>query len=190
MSYFSDLDKLWGTEGSTPPRPPKSKKKHSPIQKGAIIFGAVMFLFIIAAIGKGIFTEWLWFDSLGFSSIYSTVLTTKLWLFAAGAIIFLILLLSNLFLARRLSPPRDDNVFSGQGLIIVRRVLDTSVLISAIFLSLIFGLVTSGKWEMVLRFTNGTNFNVTEPLLGRDIVPSPSEVTSRYWALSSSSSSP
>ncbi|HUU65577.1 MAG TPA: UPF0182 family protein, partial [Dehalococcoidales bacterium] len=169
MSYFRDLDKLWG-EGSLPSsKPPKKEKRHSPARRWLIIIGALVFLFIIATIGKGIYTEWLWFDSLGFSSIYTTILTTRVWLFFVGALVFLALLLSNLFLARRLSPPGGDNVSIGQGLVLVRRMLDIGILISAIFLSLIFGLVTSSQWEMVLRFTNAANFNITEPLLGRDV---------------------
>ncbi|TET67668.1 MAG: UPF0182 family protein, partial [Dehalococcoidia bacterium] len=169
MSYFSDLDRIWGGESPTPPKPPRSKRKHSPAQRWLIIIGTLVFLFIIASIGKGIYTEWLWFDSLGFSSVYTTILATRLWLFAAGAFVFLVLLLANLFLARRLSPLTGDNVFIGQGLVVVRRILDIGVLISALFLSLIFGLVTSSQWEMVLRFANATNFNITEPLLGRDV---------------------
>jgi hypothetical protein len=51
----------------------------------------------------------------------------------------------------------------------VRRVLDIGILAMAIFLSLIFGLVTSSQWETVLRFLNATKFNVSEPLLGRDV---------------------
>ncbi|MFC1915256.1 UPF0182 family protein [Chloroflexota bacterium] len=151
-----------------PPKSPESVRRRSHNRRWLTIIGTLVFLFIIAAIGKGIYTEWLWFDSLGFTSVYTTILTTRLWLFAAGASVFLVLLLSNLFLARRLSPASGDNVLIGQGLVVVRRVLDTVVLIAAIFLSLIFGLVTSAQWEMVLRFTNATNFNIIEPLLGRD----------------------
>ncbi len=169
MSYYSDLDKLWGREGQNPPGPPKRERKPSSTRWWPIIIGALVLLFIIASIGKGLYAEWLWFGSLGFSSVYITILATRLWLFAAGAFAFLVLLVSNLFLARRLSPVSGDNVLIGQGLVIVRRMLDISILVAALFLSLIFGLVTSGQWEMVLRFTNATNFNLTEPLLGRDV---------------------
>lgn len=169
MSYFSDLDKIWNQGGQAQSKPPKNKPKFSSIPWWLIIIGTLIFLFIIAAIGKGIFTEWLWFDSLGFSSVYSTILTTRLWLFAAGALVFLAILLPNLLMARRLSPVSSDNVLIAQGMVIVRRVLDVGILVTAIFLGFIFGLVTSSQWEMVLRFSNANNFNITEPLLGKDI---------------------
>ena len=169
MSFFSNLDKLWGEEGQAPPKSPRKQQVRSPIPRWSIIIGALVFFTIIANIGKGIYTEWLWFDSLGFSRVYATILITKLWLFAAGATIFLLLLLTNLFLARRLSPPGGESVLIGQALVVVRRVLDLGILVAALFLSLIFGLVASSQWETVLRFINATSFGISEPLLGRDL---------------------
>ncbi len=167
MSFFSDLDKLWSQEKT--PKQPKSDSPRHTVRKWLIIIGVPVLLLIILTIWKEIYTEWVWFDSLGFSSIYSTVLTTKIWLFFTGAFIFLVLLMPNLFLARRLSPISGDNIIIGQGVVIVRRVLDIGILGITILTSLIFGLVTSNQWETVLRFFNGTNFGVSEPLLGRDV---------------------
>jgi len=166
MSYFSNLDKLWGEKTG---KSPENKKNPPSMRRWVIIIGILVFLFILASIGKGIYTEWLWFGSLGFSNIYTTILSTKLWLFFAGALAFFALLVANLFLARRLSPVSTDNILIRQAVVIVRRVLDTGILAVTIFLSLIFGLITSGQWESVLRFSNATGFNVTEPLLGRDV---------------------
>ena len=166
MSYFSNLDKLWGEKTD---KSPENKKRPPSMRRWVIIIGILVFLFILASIGKGIYTEWLWFGSLGFSNIYTTILGTKLWLFFAGALAFFALLVANLFLARRLSPVSTDNILIKQAVVIVRRVLDTGILAVTIFLSLIFGLITSGQWESVLRFSNATGFNVTEPLLGRDV---------------------
>ena len=166
MSYFSNLDKLWGEKTD---KSPENKKRPPSMRRWVIIIGILVFLFILASIGKGMYTEWLWFGSLGFSNIYTTILSTKLWLFFAGALAFFALLVANLFLARRLSPVSTDNILIRQAVVIVRRVLDTGILAVTIFLSLIFGLITSGQWESVLRFSNATGFNVTEPLLGRDV---------------------
>jgi len=172
VSFYSDLDKIWGKEGQPPPKKPKTSKateKRSPVRRWLFAFGILILLFIIISIGKGMYTEWLWFGSLGFSSVYTTILTTRLWLFFAGAAVFLVLLLVNLFLARRLSPASGGNISVGQGLILIRRAVDIGILSAALFLSFIFGLVTAGQWEKVLRFANASNFGVTEPLLGRDV---------------------
>jgi len=169
MSYFDELDKIWGKASASSNQPLRSMMRPGRTRKWLIAIGAFIVLFIVATISKGIYTEWLWFDSLGFSSVYSTVLTTRIWLFFTGAFIFLGLLLANLFLVRRLSPPTGGNILTGQGLLMVRRAVDFGILATASFISLIFGLVTSSQWEMVLRFAHATDFNVTEPLLGRDV---------------------
>ena len=137
---------------------------------GTILLIAALFLLPVLVPALFNFSiEWLWFDSLGFSSVYSTILTTKIWLFFVGAFVFLGLLLANLFLVRRLSPPTGGNILTGQGLLVVRRAVDIGILTTASFISLIFGLVTSSQWEMVMRFAHATDFNVIEPLLGRDV---------------------
>ena len=169
MSYFDELDKIWGKVSSGSNQPQKGTVRPRQTRRWLIAIGAFIVLFIFASIGKGIYTEWLWFDSLGFASVYTTILTTRVWLFFAGAFVFLALLLANLFLARRLSPPTGGNTLTGQGLLVLRRAVDIGVLAAAAFISLIFGLVTSGHWEMVLRFAHATDFNVTEPLLQRDV---------------------
>ncbi|MDI6814687.1 MAG: UPF0182 family protein [Dehalococcoidales bacterium] len=169
MSFFNDLDKIWGQESEPPPKRPRGISRRMVRRRWLIIIGGVVLFFIAITIWKGIYTEWLWFRSLGFSSVYTTILTTKVWLFFAGTLIFLALLISNLMLARRLSPISGGNIFIRQGLVVVRRVVDVGILIVAIFLSIIFGLVTSEQWEMVLRFSNATNFGVAEPLLTRDV---------------------
>ncbi len=95
-------------------------------------------------------------------------MTTRLGLFAAGVLVFLALLLGNLFLARRLSPAAGESVVFGEGMVLVRRFFDLLVLGVALFFGLIFGLVASGQWETVLRFGEASGFGITEPLLGRD----------------------
>ena len=35
-----------------------------------------------------IYTNWLWFESLGFLGIFRTVLWTKIWLFVGGTLVF------------------------------------------------------------------------------------------------------
>ncbi len=169
MSYFDELDRIWGKASSDSSQSLKSRIRRSQTRRWLIAIGALIALFIIAVIGKGIYTEWLWFDSLGFSSVYTTILTTKVWLFFVGAFLFLALLLANLFLVRRLSPSATGSSLIGQGLLFVRRAIDIVILAVATFISLIFGLVTSGHWEMVLRFAHATDFNVVEPLLERDV---------------------
>ena len=138
MTYFDELDKIWGKGSSDSSQTLRSRMRPHHTGRWLIAIGVLIALFIVASISKGIFTEWLWFDSLGYSSVYTTILTTRIWLFFAGALVFAALLLANLFVARRLSPPSGSSALAGQGLLFVRRATDIGILIVAIFISFIF----------------------------------------------------
>ncbi|MFC2017635.1 hypothetical protein ACFLUD_04410, partial [Chloroflexota bacterium] len=96
MSFFSDLDKIWARESKPPPKQPGDNGGRRWVKRWLIIIGGVLLFFIALAIWKGIYTEWLWFGSLRFSSVYTTILTTRVWLFFAVAFAFLVLLIPNL----------------------------------------------------------------------------------------------
>ena len=69
-----------------------------------LILAGVFALFIFLNVAKGFYTEWLWFSSLGYNSVYATILKTKLLLFFSAAGIFCLMFLGSLVLAARLSP--------------------------------------------------------------------------------------
>ncbi len=164
MSFFNQREEWFAPR--TPPR--KAAPSRHPARKWFIIAGGIILFFILASIAKGIYTEWLWFESLGYHQVYTTILSTKVWLFAVGALVFLGLLAANLALVRRLSP-QSEAVFLGGTLTVVRRVFEIGVWTVALVVSLIFGSIASGKWEVVLKFLHGTSFNAADPLFGRDI---------------------
>ena len=72
------------------------------IKWGFVLIGVIAFL-VALNILRGIYTDWLWFDHLGFLSAFKTVLWTRVWLFATGALLFGLLLTVNIIIARRFS---------------------------------------------------------------------------------------
>ncbi|GAI65367.1 unnamed protein product, partial [marine sediment metagenome] len=48
-------------------------------------------------------------------------------------------------------------------------MLRLNVILGTALLSLIFGLVAQGNWEVVLRFFNGQPFGITDPVFHREI---------------------
>jgi len=135
-----------------------------------IIVAAVVVVFVVLNVGKGIYTEWLWFGSLGFSSVYLTVLKTKVLLFFIGAIVFFVVLMASIVLAQRLSPKNGRTVIiGGEEVTIPRRAINIVIILASAFLSLIFGSATSSQWDPVLRFLNASPFGQTDPIFGKDI---------------------
>src|SRR4030042_2804638 len=68
------------------------------------VVGAVLILLILLGFGRGIYTEWLWFSSLGYSSVFTTIIGTRAAVFFIAAAVVCALLLGNLILAKQLVP--------------------------------------------------------------------------------------
>lgn len=134
-----------------------------------LILAGVLTLFIILNISKGLYTEWLWFSSLGYGSVYTTILKTKVLVFFSAAIVFCILFLGNLVLATRLAPKSRPNIWPWSIVRQLQQVSKLSIIIGTALLSLIFGLVAQGNWEVVLRFFNGQPFGITDPVFNKEI---------------------
>ncbi len=65
----------------------------------------VLALVLLLGVGLDIWTDALWFASVGFDTVFWIRLTVTLGLFAGASAVAAVLLLANLWLARRLAPP-------------------------------------------------------------------------------------
>jgi len=130
---------------------------------------AVIILFIVLTIAKGFYTEWLWFSSLGYGSVYATILKTKVLLFFSAAIIFCALFLGNLALATHLSPNSGAHFWPWTIARQPQWIHKWGVILGTAVISLIFGLVAQGNWQVVLQFVNGQPFGIADPVFHKEI---------------------
>ncbi len=93
-------------------------------------------------------TEWRWFQSLDYSSVYGTMISARIALFLGSALAFGAVSLANL----RLIGERP-------------RYLTWIVVLISVF----FGLVAQFGWERVLLALNAQSFGVNDPLFGMDV---------------------
>ncbi|MDA1095985.1 MAG: UPF0182 family protein, partial [Chloroflexi bacterium] len=151
-------------------RAPQASKL--PILRWAVPLGAVVALWALGTVGAGIFTDWLWFDQLGFLSVYTKILTMKLVLFVGGGILFLVLFVPNVYFASRFSPhgvaPEAAVNIPAEALMWARRLVTVGIVVGALLLAIIFGAAAAGSWEVALRFTNAVSFGIVDPQFGRD----------------------
>ncbi|MCD6567796.1 MAG: UPF0182 family protein [Dehalococcoidia bacterium] len=134
------------------------------------IIAAVIILFIVLGIAKGIYTEWLWFNSLGYASVYTTVLKTEVLLFFAAALIFAVLFLGNLALAARFAPGGGGKWLWPWGMFAPRqKSAKIGIILGTAVLALIFGLEAQGQWQVVLQFFNAEAFAVMDPVFHKDV---------------------
>lgn len=177
MSFF-DMFRREEQEPQEPLGPPPPPFRIGAGRLGAfpglarwVAIGVVLIiLFVILNIAKSIYADWLWFDAEGYGSVYSKTILTKVWLFFAGAGVFLAFFLANVLVALRLMrrPEGGPRVipFDEAGL---RRIIIVGIIAASLFLAVIFGSVASGRWDTILLYLNGQSFGQDDPAFNRDI---------------------
>ena len=132
------------------------------------------FLFL-GIIGQAVplYTDWLWFQEVGFVDVFTTVLTLRGWLVMGLGLAVWAFLFANLWVAARVAPPdvlwelEDQLGLPGRASIepLVRRLL---VPVTAL-IAFVAGTRGSGAWDTVIEFRNATPFGRVDPLFGRDL---------------------
>jgi uncharacterized protein len=139
-----------------------------------ITVGAVVLVTLI--IGSrliDIYVDWLWFGEVGFRSVFTTVLLTRLVQFVVAGLLVGGLCALNIVFAFRARPMfvpvmgPDDPVARYRAAIVGRlRLVGFSV---PVVVGLIAGLSALGNWQTVQMFLHGTSFGVSDPQFHKDI---------------------
>ncbi len=137
-----------------------------------VVLGTLFLVFISARGIAGFFTDLLWFQSLDFGSVFTSILTTKIVLgfvftaFAAVAVI------TNTFFADRLAPRLTDLGPGEQVIMRYREIMVTRGRWVRLVFGLLFGFLAgapaASNWRQWLMFQHGSSFGVKDPLFGKD----------------------
>jgi len=121
----------------------------------------------------GLYTDWLWFREVQFTSVFFTVLRTQFILGAVTAAAFFLVLYINVFLAWRLAPREGlvvvDDALGLPGPEVLEPYIRRLALPVSLVLALLVGWAGTGRWELVLRALNPTPFGIQDPLFDRDV---------------------
>ncbi|GHJ59725.1 UPF0182 protein [Nocardioides sp. OK12] len=137
-----------------------------------ITAGVLIALFFALTTFSGFYTDRLWYTSGGYGSVFSTMLWTRVALFAVFGLVMALVVALNVVLAYRLRP-----VFVGMGdtngmgryrdaITPIRRWVVIGV---AVVLALFSGTSGAGAWRTYLLWRNGNDFGTTDAQFGRDI---------------------
>ncbi|MEZ0076703.1 UPF0182 family protein [Planotetraspora sp. GP83] len=135
---------------------------------------AVVTVVVLLLIFAGIFTDYLWYDSVDFSSVFSKMLVTQVLLFLVGALLMVGIVGGNMVLAHRMRPMFGPGMFGGpQGADRYRVAVDPHrrlvFLIGMGILALFTGSSVAGQWKTWLLFANATPFGQKDPQFGIDV---------------------
>jgi uncharacterized membrane protein (UPF0182 family) len=122
---------------------------------------------------SGFYADWLWFKSVDFTSVWSTVLFTKVALFIGAGLITTFIISLNIYLAFRKRPfyvplaVEADNLERYRAQIEpIRRWVFLAIVAALFYFS---GTSGSTLWSTWLLFKNSTSFGIKDPQFGMDI---------------------
>jgi uncharacterized membrane protein (UPF0182 family) len=132
-------------------------------------------LVVVSILGQAIplFTDWLWFQEVGFTTVFVTRLQLSGWLFLGVGVVVFVFLFINLSVAARTAPPdvlwelEDQLGLPGRAILepLVRRLLLPVIAV----ISFLAGARATASWTTVLEYVNRTPFNQADPLFNRDL---------------------
>jgi uncharacterized membrane protein (UPF0182 family) len=132
----------------------------------------VVIVFGVGSVFSRIWTNYLWYQEVGYTTVFWTPIVARLAVGVFFAVVFFIIFYGSLWLARKISPrllpvrgAEDGEVFE---LASRRRWPGRLMLIVSIVVAIFFGAVYSGRWGQVLLFLNQGDFGYTDPLFGKD----------------------
>ena len=151
------------------PMPRMSRRAHATLW---VLVGVVV-LFTLLGWGVQAWTDWLWFDEVGYTEVFTGVLTTRALLFVTVGLAMALVVGGNLWLAYRLRPVLRPHSPEQATLERYRMVLSPRIgvwiaLISG-FVGAFTGLSAQNQWSQWLLFRNSQPFGVTDPEFDVDV---------------------
>jgi uncharacterized protein len=145
-------------------------------RRSRILVTIAMIAVVLLLIGPRLidtYVNWLWFGELGFRSVFTTVLVTRLVIFLVAAVVFGVIVFAGLALGYRGRPAfvpttaQNDPVARYRTMVLARlRQFGIGVPVAV---GLLAGLVAQTYWVRIQLFLHGGDFGVADPQFGRDL---------------------
>ena len=130
-------------------------------------------LLMVGGVGISLYTDLLWFSSVDYRQVFTTVLTTRLMLFFGFGLLMAVIVGVNVYLAYRVRPPFRPMSLEQQNLeryrVAVEPFLTPVLLLGAGVIGLFAGLSAAARWQTWLLWRNGSQFGDVDAQFGRDI---------------------
>lgn len=159
--------------GSMPPR--REPEPSRPDRGRRVLIPTIITLGVILAAGSlfvNLWTERLWFRSVDFQGVFTTVLVTRVGLFVAFALVAGLVVGLNVWLAHRNRPNplglrRDDP--AARYRVALAPISRLALIAVSLFVAFFAGLVGASRWEAFQMWREGTSFGQKDPHFGKDI---------------------
>ena len=137
----------------------------------------VIAILVVASVAlvslSGFYADWLWFKSVDFTQVWSTILLTKATVFVAAGLATSLIIIFNIYIAFRKRPLYVPLTVEADNLERYRSQIEPIRRLVFVGLALVLfyfgGSSASQLWETWLLFKNSTPFGVTDAQFGMDI---------------------
>jgi len=169
------LSGFFDDQPSPPPRRPAATATQSSTRSRALVGTAIVLVagFFVVSIFTGIWTDRLWYDSVGYSGVFSKVLGTRVLLFLVFALVMGLAVGASIYLAHRFRPMFRPASLEQANLDRYREAIAPLrkwlLLGVAGVLALFAGASGAGQWRTFLLWRNQEPFGRTDPYFGRDL---------------------
>jgi uncharacterized membrane protein (UPF0182 family) len=138
-----------------------------------LTIGILVVLGVLFTALSGFYADWLWFKSVDFTSTWSTILGTKIFLFVVTGLLTASVVLANVWIAYKRRPLYVPLAVEADNLERYRSQVEPirRGLFIGGFLALFYFAGTSGStlWSSWLLFRNSTEFGVKDPQFNMDV---------------------
>ncbi|MEO3975866.1 UPF0182 family protein [Streptomyces sp. CAU 1734] len=161
--------------GGGPPTGPRIRvgRPSRRVRTLLMTLGVLAVLAMAFVMFAGFWTDWLWYRSVNYSSVFTTTLWTKIGLFAVFGLLMATAVGVNIWLAHRLRPPLSAMSLEQQSLDRYRMGIAPYkkwVLLGLTALvGLIAGASATGQWRSWLMWVNGVPFGQKDPQFQMDV---------------------
>jgi hypothetical protein len=139
---------------------------------GILIAGAIFFLFLAGPSLVSFYTEWLWYQEIGYQQVYTRTLTAQGTLFTIVFAIAAVWLAVNLRTALASLGDNHPTLITRQGVEVPlpgRRQLQHLASAVAIVVALLIALFAASEWQVWLAWRFAVPFGTVDPIFGYDV---------------------
>jgi uncharacterized membrane protein (UPF0182 family) len=159
---------IFGTPRPKQPRPPAGRRQK--VLVPTLITLAV--LLFLGSIFTSVWTDRLWFKSVGYSDVFRSVIFARISLFVVMGLVFGLFVMVNLYIAYRTRPDsvsmrRDDPAYRYR--LALTPIVKPIAIGVFVILTAFAGSVGASHWDTFKKWSNGTSFGTKDPQFGKDV---------------------
>lgn len=145
-------------------------------RRSRILIGVALVVVVLLLVGPRLidtYVDWLWFGELGYRSVFSTVLVTRLVVFLVAGLLVGAIVFAGLALAYRTRPVFVPTTGPNDPVARYRTAVMARLKLFGIgapaVIGVLAGVVAQSYWPRIQLFLHGGDFGVTDPQFGKDL---------------------